>query len=169
MPKFARAELEEAFRAYWRAGAVGEDWDAWADLFTEDCRYFEHFYGPMRGRETVRAWIKPVMEKYGEIYTAYEWHVVDEDSGRVVFYMQNRRDHPGGQGTFDFPGVSILEYAGDGRWKSEEDYWAVKQREVAMREDGFWALKQREGAMLAYEEAWRRHDPIHARKRTRCN
>ena len=67
MPRFTRAELEEAFRTYWRAGAVGEDWDAWADLFTEDCRYFEHFYGPMRGRETVRAWIKPVMEKYGEI------------------------------------------------------------------------------------------------------
>ena len=154
MPKFTRAELEEAFRTYWRAGAVGEDWDAWADLFTEDCRYFEHFYGPLRGRETVRAWIKPVMEKYGEIYTAYEWHVVDEDSGRVVFYMQNRRDHPGGQGTFDFPGVSILEYAGNGRWKSEEDYWAVKQREVAMRE---------------YEEACRRHDPDHPRKRTRWN
>src|SRR5437879_9843623 len=91
MPKFTRAELEEGFRTYWRAGAVGEDWDAWADLFTEDCRYFEHFYGPMRGRETVRAWIKPVMEKYGEIYTAYEWHVIDEDSGRVVFYMQDRQ------------------------------------------------------------------------------
>jgi hypothetical protein len=30
----------------------------------------------MRGREAVRTWIKPVMERYGEIYTAYEWHVV---------------------------------------------------------------------------------------------
>ena len=27
------------------------------------------------------------------IYTAYEWHMVDDD-GRVVVYMQNRRDHP---------------------------------------------------------------------------
>src|SRR5437667_10464826 len=99
MPKFTRAELEEAFRTYWRACAVGEYWDAWADLFTEDCRYFEHFYGPMRGRETVRACFFFDDAATTEIYTAYEWHVVDEDSGRVVFYMQNRRDHPGGQGT----------------------------------------------------------------------
>lgn len=27
-------EVEAAFRAYWQAGAVGEDWDRWADLFT---------------------------------------------------------------------------------------------------------------------------------------
>src|SRR2546427_10203760 len=89
----------------------------------------------MRGGEAVRSWIKPVMEKYGEIYTAYEWHVVDPEAGRVVFYMQNRRDHPGGRGTIDFPGISVLEYAGNGRWKSEEDYWAVKRRGGAMGED----------------------------------
>jgi hypothetical protein len=152
MATFGRDELEQAFRTYWRTGAVGEDWDAWADLFTDDCHYFEHFYGTMRGRETVRAWIKPIMERYGEIYTAYEWHVVDEERGRVVFYMQNRRDHPGGRGTIDFPGISVLEYAGAGRWRREEDFWAVKQREVAMRE---------------YEEACRSFDPEHPRKRTR--
>ena len=52
-----REELERAFQLYWRTGAVGEDWDAWADLFTEDCTYFEHWYGQMQGRETVRKWI----------------------------------------------------------------------------------------------------------------
>ena len=78
--------------------------------------------------------------------------MIDEESGRVVFYVQNRRDNPSGQGTLDFPGVSILEYAGGGKWRSEEDYWAVKQREQAMRE---------------YEEGCRRHDPDHPRKRTR--
>jgi hypothetical protein len=29
-------------------------------------------------------------------------------------YMQNRRDHPSGTGTIDFPGITILGYAGDG-------------------------------------------------------
>jgi hypothetical protein len=154
MPTFDRDELEKAFRTYWRTGAVGEDWDAWADLFTEDCTYFEHYYGAMQGRETVRAWIKPVMARYGEIYTAYEWHTLDVERGRVIFYMQNRRDHPGGQGTIDFPGVSLLEYAGGGRWKREEDFWAWKQREVAMK---------------AYEDASRQFDPEHAKKKTRWN
>jgi hypothetical protein len=152
MPTFDRDELEQAFRTYWRTGAVGEDWDGWADLFTEDCTYFEHYYGAMQGREVVRAWIKPVMARYGEIYTAYEWHTIDVERGRVIFYMQNRRDHPGGQGTIDFPGVSLLEYAGSGKWKREEDFWAWKQREVAMK---------------AYEDASRQFDPEHARKKTR--
>ena len=154
MDAFSRVELEDAFRTYWRTGAAGEDWNAWADLFTEDCTYFEHWYGLMHGRETVRAWIVPIMEKYGEIYTAYEWHVVDPERGRVVLYVQNRRDHPSGRGTCDFPGVSLLEYAGGGKWKREEDYWAVKAREAAMRE---------------YEAACQRHDPDHAQKRTRLD
>src|SRR5262249_46291428 len=98
--------------------------------------------------------IKPVMARYGEIYTAYEWHTIDVERGRVIFYMQNRRDHPGGQGTIDFPGVSLLEYAGGGKWKREEDFWAWKQREVAMK---------------AYEDARRQFDPEHAKKKTRWN
>src|SRR5204863_301959 len=103
--------------------------------FTEDCVYVEHFYGTMRGRETVRAWIKPIMAKYGEIYTAYEWHVIDAAQGRVVFYMQNRRDHPGGQGTIDFPGISILEYAGGGQGEphpGEHHHDAAHGREGAV-------------------------------------
>ena len=152
MATFDRDELESAFRTSWRTGAVGEDWDTWANLFTEDCTYFEHYYGSMQGREAVRAWIKPVMERYREIYTAYEWHTIDVDRGRVIFYMQNRRDDPSGQGTHDFPGVSLLEYAGNGKWKREEDFWAWKQREVAMK---------------SYEDACRRIDPGHAKKKTR--
>ena len=87
MTTYSHQELDDAFRTYWRTGAVGEDWDAWADLFTEDCTYFEHYYGAMQGREVVRAWIKPVMARYGEIYTAYEWHTIDVERGRVIFYM----------------------------------------------------------------------------------
>ena len=89
-----RDEVEAAFRNYWQLGAVGEDWDAWCDeCFTEDVTYIEHILGNKDGREEVRAWIKPTMEEYGEIYTAYEWHMVGDD-GRVVVYMQNRRDNP---------------------------------------------------------------------------
>jgi hypothetical protein len=154
MATFERRELEDAFRTFWQTGAVGEDWDAWADLFTEDCRYIEHFYGTLRGREAVRAWIKPIMERYGEIYTVYEWHVVDPETGRVVMYMQNRRDRPGGGPPIDFPGVSVLHYAGKGQWASEEDFWAVKQRETAMRD---------------YEEACRAHDPEHRARKTRLD
>ena len=152
MPRFPRDEIERAFRRYWQAGAVGEDWDAWADLFTEDARYVEHVLGPLDGREAIRAWIKPIMAQYGEIYTVYEWHTVDEERGGVVVYMQNRRDHPSGKGVIDFPGITILDYAGNGLWSREEDFWAVPRATATVQE---------------YREACKRFDPEHAKKQTR--
>jgi len=152
MANFTRDELEQAFRTYWRTGAVGEDWNAWADLFTDDALYVEHMYGNMRGREKIRAWIVPIMEKYGEIYTAYEWHIVDPDSGRIVVYLQNRRDHPSGQGAVDFPGVTILQYAGNGRFSLEEDWYSTRERDVAME---------------TYTGACAKFDAEHQKKKTR--
>jgi hypothetical protein len=152
MTSWDRDEMEEAFRAYWRAGAVGEDWDAWADRFTEDAVYVEHVLGNLNGREAIRGWIKPIMAQFGEIYTAYEWHVVDPASGRVCVYMQNRRDHPSGQGTIDFPGIPILEYGGNGLWKKEEDFWAVPAANQATTD---------------YAAACKQHDPEHRAKQTR--
>ena len=154
MPQFSRDEIEQAFRAYWQAGAVGENWDAWADLFTEDADYVEHVLGNLKGREAIRAWIKPIMAQYGELYSKYEWHTVDPDAGRVIVYMQNRRDHPGGSGVIDFPGITILDYAGNRKWKREED---------------FWAFSTATSATQAYADACKQFDPEHSRKQTRLN
>ncbi|HYU61743.1 MAG TPA: nuclear transport factor 2 family protein, partial [Solirubrobacterales bacterium] len=111
MPDYKIDEVERAFRTYWEKGATGEDWDAWSDLFTEDVEYIEHVLGSKHGREEVRAWIKPIMAEFGEMYTAYEWHMC-EPSGRIVVYMQNRRDNPDPNGLpIDFPGMTVLQYA----------------------------------------------------------
>jgi hypothetical protein len=154
VPPYSREEVERAFQVYWRTGAVGEDWDAWANLFTDDAEYVEHVLGTLNGREAIRAWIKPIMEQFCELYTVYEWHVIDEAAGRVVVYMQNRRDHPSGQGVIDFPGITILDYAGADRWKREEDYWAVPRAQATVKE---------------YAQACERLDPGHRQKRTRLD
>jgi hypothetical protein len=150
---FDRDEVEAAFRHYWRCGAVGEDWDRWCDeCFTDDVTYVEHVLGAKHGREAVRAWIKPTMADYPEIYTAYEWHHVD-GTGRVVVYMQNRRDHPDPARTpIDFPGITVLQYAGGGRFAREEDFWSLPEGVAAMKE---------------YQAACRALDPEHPAKRTR--
>lgn len=148
---FDLEEVEAAFRHYWYTGMIREDWNAWADLFTEDVVYDERILGTMRGRETVRQWIVPLMEQYGEIYGIYDWHHVDP-SGRVVFRMLNRRDHPSGEGRLDFPGITVLQYAGNNQWSAEEDYWAEKLGVQQYTE---------------YTEALKRHDPDHRNKRTR--
>src|SRR5256714_6303785 len=143
---FDREEVEAAFRNYWQRGAVGEDWDAWCDqCFTEDVDYVERVLGPKRGRETVRAWIKPIMEEYGELYTAYEWHMIDGD--RVVVYMQNRRDNPEpGAPPIDFPGMTVLQYAGDGKFSREEDFWSLPE--------GKRTTKQNNAACRKYAPAY---------------
>ncbi|MGH9027121.1 MAG: nuclear transport factor 2 family protein [Acidimicrobiia bacterium] len=147
-------ELEQAFRDYWTKGAVGEDWDAWSDLFTDDVTYLEHVLGPKQGREAVRAWIKPIMADFCELYTAYEWHQCDP-SGRIVVYMQNRRDHPDGKSApIDFPGMTVLRYAGDGKFSLEEDFWSWPEANRATDE---------------YRKACEAHDPDHKAKRTRLN
>ena len=152
MPRFTRDEIEAAFRYYWACGAIAEDWDAWVECFTEDVTYVEHVLGTMHGREAVRAWIKPIMAQYGEVYTAYEWHVVDPASGRICVYMQNRRDHPSGTGVIDFPGITILHYAGGGKFDYEEDFWAVPGATKSTEE---------------YETARKAHDRDHRKKMTR--
>ena len=154
MGKYSREEIERAFQHYWQTGAVNEDWEGFAYGFAPDVLYVEHVLGTMKGREQVRDWIIPIMEEYCELYTAYEWHTIDEEGGRAIVYMQNRRDHPSGTGTIDFPGVTILQYAGDGRWSLEEDYWAVPAANASVKE---------------YAAACEQYDPDHKQKRTRLH
>lgn len=117
----ARNEVEAAFAQWWSVGNAGEDWGSWARLFTPDVAYHDHFWGPLQGRDEVDIWIHAVMKGVPEIYGVYEWHTIDGDT--VVFHYQNRRDDPTGDGWFDFAGLSVLRYAGDGLWASEEDFW----------------------------------------------
>ena len=154
MGRFDRDELEQAFRRYWRTGAVGEDWAGFANLFTPDALYLEHVLGVRRGPAEIRAWLEPTMEQYCELYTAYEWHMIDPEADRIVVYMQNRRDHPSGRGAIDFPGLTILHYAGDGRFDYEEDFWAVPAAQRAFQE---------------YAAALKEHDPGHKERRTRLD
>ena len=151
-PTYSAEELDAAFRHYWQTGCINEDWNAWADLFTEDVEYVEHQLGNLSGREAVRAWIVPLMNRYAEICTVYQWHTVDAERGRVIFAMLNRRDHPAGKGFIDFPGLSIIDYAGDSLWKRQEDYWAMPAGTAAYEQ---------------YEKALWEHDPQHRNKRTR--
>ena len=42
--------------------------------------------------------------------------------------MQNRRDHPdASQPPIDFPGITILQYAGNGKFSLEEDFWSLPE------------------------------------------
>jgi len=131
LPRFARDELEAAFRHYEataRRAADSNDWSIWADLFTGDATYWEHLYGRMNGRDAIKAWITSAMTSYPGSEMPHfpsDWHVIDEEHGRVVAYIQNRMRDPGDGSVHQAPNVSILHYAGDNQWSYQEDIYNV--------------------------------------------
>src|SRR4051794_2410260 len=120
-----RAEVEAAFQRLWTVGNLDENWQAWPLCFTEDVHYVERIYGEMRGRAAVSAWITKLMADNRDVHAVIDWYMIR--GRRVVVNMQNRYYHPDPAGApFDFAGVTILEYAGDGLWRYEEDYWDLR-------------------------------------------
>lgn len=157
MTTFPREEIDAAFQHYWKVGCVDENWAAWVQLFTPDVFYVDYFWGPLHGREEVGVWIDAVMKGVPEIYTVLDWYAID--GNRVIFHCQNRRDNPGDDDPayFDFPGLSVITYAGDGLWSSEEDYW---DRDGARRTaHAYAAACERAGATTPESRTLRKHWP----------
>ncbi|HUR14484.1 MAG TPA: nuclear transport factor 2 family protein [Mycobacteriales bacterium] len=126
-------EVEQAFHRILTTGITDENWLGWTELLTEDVLYVERIFGTMRGRASVRAWITELMAARADVHGVLNWYVVKGD--RVVFDMTNRIYHPDpSQPPIDFAGLTVLQYAGDGLFGYEEDYWDQKGSEVAYRE-----------------------------------
>jgi ketosteroid isomerase-like protein len=120
-----KAEVDKAFQEYQRIAAesaASGDWDPWADLFAPDSIYVEHHYGVMRGQDAIRTWIKSVMTGPA---SHMDFPVVHYSiDGDVVYsYILNRFLPLDGSQPFQFPVVTILVYAGDGKWCYEEDVY----------------------------------------------
>ncbi len=126
-------EVEAAFHRHWTVGSLEERWTEWPDCLTEDVHYVEHVLGVMRGREQVRSWITELMAVRVDVHAVLEWYLIKEH--RVVLSMQNRYYHPDPAcAPLDFPGLTVLEYAGDGLFGYQEDYWDVGRAKAANAE-----------------------------------
>jgi hypothetical protein len=132
MGRFSDEEVEVAFRAGMAIQAA-QDWNGWCDVFTDDAVYVEHALGTYVGRDAIRAWLVPVMAPLVGWEYPERWHLVGGD--RVVSYWDNVMPTPEGlDERFAFSGVTVLDYAGDGRWAREEDiYNEVEMQAVLQR------------------------------------
>jgi len=131
MTKWSRDEIEAAYRAFVAAGDA-QDWDAWADLHSEDGVWVEHHLGTFRGREAIRAAIKKAMASAPAMLFPVEWHVIE--GSRVVYYpWQVFPDPAGGDAVYRFGCVTILEYAGDGLWSYQEDVYNPREGEAVVK------------------------------------
>jgi limonene-1,2-epoxide hydrolase len=117
-----QAEIEEAFAEFVQRGAQDRDWPAWAGLFTDDALYVEHNLGTFHGQGEITQWIESAMAPFPAMTFSIDWHVTEGD--RVAFYIWNHLPDPaGGADRYSFPNISLIDYAGDGRWSREEDFY----------------------------------------------
>jgi CheY-like chemotaxis protein len=105
-----------------RRGIETHDWSGWAELFTEDALYEEHNLGVFNGRAAIQKWIVECMADYPTMTLWIEWYMIE--GNRISFYIWNNLPDPTGTGKrFGFPNTTILEYAGDGKFSFEGDYY----------------------------------------------
>ncbi len=125
MSEFSRAEVEQAWHHFVAVGDLG-DWNAWADLHSEDGVWVEHELGTFEGREAIRKAIIEVMKPVSMMEFPVGWHVIE--GNRVVYYpWQVFPDPKGGDAVYRFGCVTILDYAGDGLWSYQEDVYNPRE------------------------------------------
>jgi ketosteroid isomerase-like protein len=153
---FSRAELAAAFAEFERTvdrAAKAKDWDLWVEHYTDDVVYVEHAAGTMHGREQVRPWIWKTMTTFpGNHMTAFPslWSVFDAPTGRVICELDNPMADPGDGTVISATNLSILTYAGDGRWCRQEDVYNPLRFVAAAAK---WCRKARELGTLPDEAA----------------
>ena len=129
MGTWSREELQEAHDAFIEAAAESGrtgDWSIWADRFTEDAEYHEHLYGKFHGRAEIQAWITETMSTWPNDHMTefpHNWCVLDEERGWWICEIENRFEDPGDGQVYEESNITILKYAGDGRFSSEEDVY----------------------------------------------
>ncbi|MGH7287657.1 MAG: nuclear transport factor 2 family protein [Myxococcota bacterium] len=123
-----------AARARIEAGQLG--WDALADFFTEDATFIDPAWGRVEGLANIRKFLVESMAGLEDWRFPHQWHVIED--ARLVSHFFNRLPGRRADGSFyEAPGVSIFEYAGDGRFRFEMDLLNMAHVNELIRESGW--------------------------------
>ncbi len=129
MGTWSRAELQEAHDRYVEAAnrsAASGDWHEWGQRFTEDAEYVEHLFGRFHGRREILDWISTTMAQWPNSQMTsfpHDWCVCDEERGWWICQIENRFADPGDGSVHQACNLTVLHYAGDGRFSYEEDVY----------------------------------------------
>ncbi|MFI0446511.1 nuclear transport factor 2 family protein [Actinomadura sp. 6N118] len=126
--KWTGQELEDAFRLHAdtvTAAAESGDWEPFVRLFLPDATYIDPMVGTMRGHEQIRPWVTTTLGTFPGSAMRYPevWHLVDTERGSIVCELRNVLRDPGDGSSFEENNITVLDYAGDGRFRCEKDVY----------------------------------------------
>lgn len=119
-----------------RAERGEASWAELADHFTEDGWFSDPAWGRVEGRPAIRRFMEESMTGLEGWTFPRLWTSVEGD--RLVSVWMNRLPGARADGSFyEATGVSIMTYAGDGLWASEEDVLNMAHVMELIRESGW--------------------------------
>ena len=140
MTDFPREEVQRALETFLDIRAKVEakklNWDALADLYTEDAVCVDSAWGRMVGREAIRKWMCDSMQGLEDWTFPIEWTMID--GNRVVIRSFNRLPGQRPDGTYyEAPLMHYLIYAGNGKFSFEEDLYNMAHVMELLIESGW--------------------------------
>ena len=137
---FSREEILATYDRYVatrdRVEAGELPWQALADFFTDDASFVDPAWGRVQGRAAIEKFLEESMAGLEGWSFPREWTAVE--GNRLVSAWQNRLPGERPDGTpYQALGISILEYAGDGRFRSEVDVLNMVHVTELIRDSGW--------------------------------
>ena len=120
----SRDEIEKTHNRYLEVRGQAErgevPWSALAEFFVPDATFVDPAWGRVEGIENIRTFLKASMAGLDGWTFPHEWALID--GARVVTHWQNRLPGQRADGPpYPAPGITVMIYAGDGKFSSEED------------------------------------------------
>lgn len=124
MSEFSEQEIRETHDRYLAVRAkieVGElPWSALADFFTDDATFIDPAWGRIKGIAEIRKFLDESMLGLEDWSFPTEWTMID--GHRLVTMWYNRLGGSRADGAhYQAPGISVMHYAGDGKFNFEMD------------------------------------------------
>ena len=120
-----RDEIEAAVATYVavreRMDAGDGGWEDMAALFTDDATYIDPAWGRIDGIAAIRAFMQDSMAGLDDWLFPIEWISIDGDHVTVKWIQRLPGQRADGS-HYDSSGLSLLTYAGGGRFSRSEDH-----------------------------------------------
>ena len=134
---------EEALATYRAMVAVrdrieqGElPWSALAGYFTDDAVYIDSTWGRFEGRPAIEQFMADSMQGLDDWRFPEEWAMAEGDRVVSKWWNQLPSERPDGS-PYRVAGISILRYAGDGKFDYEYDVFNMKEILEVIAESGW--------------------------------